>query len=1333
MINNTYLLLAAGVVPALLLFAILTAVQRKKHFVRNIAALAAFAVMGSALAAAGMMQMSAAAVPEESLQRMDALPLIYAIADSGDVQRSVSMLTEERQHMPYSDRHTLCAARLYTLQGDYTAAAALYTKLQMTAPDSAPQNELSAVLAAARSSNAALISGDRDAIKERERLVRAAEDAVEDAIEQAVKGDDAAEDTAELISEAHALYAEYEQTGFFDRKKAENCLEDMADLAQEREELFTLSEVRSARLRLQILCEEYSEAAASLDHWADHNELLILSELYVNDYVDSNDFSDAYTENRTDLYRELAQRLQDYNDIHLKDAPSEQRKTARECITFLEERASDSALAALQQDMLTYAQDPYASDSSKVYLQLARLENTQGEDEAARRYLDRSLDTVGNCDDSDYTQPMYQIIGIIADKDDPERLKDVAGYVDQVLENTLPVEVSTSTAVDPEGGEAEDFSSYMTDYVSQKRASINIVSIDASQFETVTARVNIEADRIYTAEEFETLLRVTDCGVDIENFTVEKVEYTGANILLCCDVSGSMDGAPERHLAEAVELFITNKPDIEDISIVAFESSVRMTVPFGSSDEALRNALGQLYASGGTNMYDALLTSIDSFRSGLGDLNCIILLSDGEDNAKRYESDIYEFIGEPCRARGIPIYSIGLGSRVDAKYLNAFAESSGGTYLHANDSQTLSEFYSYIQGQILNQYTITFRAEDTLSVARTLEISMHDDPLAYDSMTYSLQADSDTVSGEVGATGPVFMQGKSITGLDSRLVFKSSRSIDMRLLGSGFEADDVFSVSLKGNINYDNLKTDYVSEGEAAFTIPAGVACGVYDVHVTINGKKAILDNGLTVAVQGSEKITAFGPYVFTSYSKIEEGNVLTLDNCVTLNGWLHFKDYVTLTGDLSGTEIVLYDSKGSQIRYQQDNSSGLASLLASWGKPLPLPALGRVTLCRDATLSPDSDDYPVRPIVVPAFFVSNVATFSTPGLALYPNKIQLNINEFTTNFPFQNQILKVSGYKSIFTFKHEESIILSPDAIDLTLEFSSEGKKDDFTSVNFGSLPMFLLPTEFELKIDTLKDEYSVKYISSLTFLDAEGLGLELQWSERLVPKQIRLYADFDIKGQISGVPVVYSDFSLGLDDIDPAKSLLQWTLIGSFDLSTPKIGEKFPGLEKWLDDKEIILLDDTTVKLSLGQFFLDIEATLKLFEKLTLAEASLKAGTFEYSNRLLNMDEDRVAGIVCSVSAGLVEWDTDNCDIDLQGGLEASITNRMIGLTAHGDCHLHLNWWILTHDFDAAGMALIGIHYDHSGDLVFTARAVDSGSDEMLYIAWSTRSGADYGKTTL
>lgn len=1391
--NDTYIQIAFGLIPAVALFLILYFIQ-KTHKKRNLITLIIFMICCIACII-GSIKVRAGRSSDKQAPDLSKLNIIYAVADSGEPGQAVQMLKNLQETQTFDDSFTLCAARLYGMKGDYKASGALYEKVMNSSGSlsSMQENDVSrhenetvrkeydvirleydAVAAAAEGNKTDYVlssyfdTGSQTNSADNGNTMDAAYKVIRSAIKNSAGSDFIYSDAATSIVNTSRLYDQFIDTGTFDSEQAEKQLKLFNLISQENPNLLSIPQFRIARLQMQILCEDFKGIAGSVDDNSDYNELLIVSELYINSYLKSSHFRRSYTDNYKEKYSAVAEQLEKVYDKDFAKEKNSIKGSVRQKIKSLKYAAKKPALYHIEEGLLDYTKGDSAYDSTKVYLQLAKIENSIGNKSTAHGYIGSSLNTVGDCDDSDFTQPMYEIIGIISDKDDPERLKDVAGYVDKILTNTTTIRMSDKLSTqNPEaqakdgtgnGTKAEDeerpveedvsntefsteFSTAFTDYVSQKRTSINIVSVDTSEFSKVKAVFNIDEGVSYSDKELASLLGIQDCGADISNFSVKKVDYSGANILLCCDVSGSMQGSAIDNLKEAVSLFVENRSDIENIALMTFSSGVNEFYSFGSSSDELLAAAQSLNASGGTNMFQAVTDSISRFSILPGEINCIILLSDGVDNTPRSISDISASIGSVCVANGITLYSIGLGASVDSAYLDSFSAPTGGSYLHVSDSQTLNSFYEYLHNQILNQYIVTFDAEDTLSISRTLKISIENDSLSYDIVPYSLEGDSDlTGTDEDGSMdSPIYLQNKSISGLDTKLLYKGSNSYNVNLIGSGFEESDRISVALKGNLDYDSDKISctYTDDKTIALTIPAGVACGTYDVHVTLNGKKAILDNGLTIVTQGSEKTTVFGPYVFTSYSKVkdENANTTTLSGYVNLNGWLGFKGEIILTGDLEESKIYLTDNYGTYTQYYTGTSEGLASYFAKNNRTLDLPSLGKLALYNDTTHSPSSDEYQVDAAVLPAIYMSNILTLSTPGLMLYPDRIVIDANSFTTDFPFQKKLLKSNGLTKEFSFDLDLQCLLTSKNIGINLEYSSKTDNKTYTPVNLGSMPMYYSPGSFDIKINTIKNEYYIKYIARIAFVDGDGVGISLKWDGNLVPKEVRLYAGIDINTTVSGVPVTYSDFMLGLTDIDINTNILNWKFEGSMSVSAAKVSAVLPELEKWIGDVSVVKLEDAKLAFSLGQKYIGVSTDVKLFEEITLAKALIEAGNFNYTNQLLSMDDENASGLHAALTLGIM-WESDNCDIDLSGTADLAVADKLIGVTVTGTSDVEVRWWIFEKGFYEQGSTFVGMYKNHKNEAVFAVKGrsySDKGKTKEYFIAWSKESGLDTGTKKL
>ena len=1045
--------------------------------------------------------------------------------------------------------------------------------------------------------------------------------------------------------------------------------------------------------------------------------------------------------------------MQDVYSNYYADKPRDERNAAKAQLQSMKAFLKNPPLIKMKETLSDYAGSGFAYDRSKVYLQLAKAENYMGNSVGANDYLDKSLNTVGDCGDAEYTAPMYEIIGIIADKDDPERLKDVAAYTDKILTNTMTVRMTDKLFRPAEndddkgdnngGDDAEDtgtsFSDSFNTYVSQKRMAINIVGVDTSEFDTVKVDLNISGGLSYSIDELKQMLKVSDCEIDIDDFSLEKVTYSGANILICADVSGSMRGQPIEDLRNAVKTFVESSDKIESVALLTFSSGVENVWGFGTPNEELIAAAQGLGAGGGTNMYGAVQEALNYFSPASDEINCVVLISDGEDGSSAGADDIYKNIGAPYKQKGVTLYSLGLGSGAAGNYLNTLAASTGGSYFYASGSAQINSFFDGIRAQILNSYRLTFKAEDTIQNSRNLRVALDGESYTYDERWYSL--DGSSQDGSTVVDSVIYLEGKSLSGFEEKLVFKSDRSRKLNFKGEGFEITDKFTISLAGNINYDSLAYEYVDKNTLSVTIPAGIACDTYDVRVAVNGKKTVLTSGLTVAVQGGEKQTVFGDYVFTSYFKMTENGQTRLSEYVQLNGWLNFKGDVILTGDLDGKSITMQTDKQEFVHYYADTAEGLAVIFID--KDVPVPALGTITLYNQVLFADPSgegndDEIMVDTVPLPSIAFTGFMRLSTPGVSLYPDRVAVESNGFSTDLPFQNELLNGLG---LFTFETNIGGSIGSKSIDLKIEIGASSGEGDgkFASspANLGNIPILMDTDEFELRLDTYKNEFYVKYMAALPFLTNEpsfGASVQWKWGDKSDPgikfDELMFYADVDVPMEGSPVNLTFSGFRAGINGMTEDNPLF----VGGCDISAYKLKSLLPGIENWLGDiaeVSVLSADDTEISFGLKDPYIKAETTVHCLKYIELGGVSVELGIFDYSNKLLGLEDESVGGISAKVKAGPAIH-VANCDISMQGEVEVTGTNKVIVLPGvKGNIDIAVSWWVFTHEFHKQGEALLGVQFTHDGDTVFAAKASD-GKD-VFYIAYSMRRGADYGKESL
>lgn len=1257
----------------------------------------------------------------------DALPadetirIIYGLAARKQTAEAAGMLKQLIADHGYDASCALAQARISAASGDFTAARVLYEKAKTVWDDSAPREYNAVTEACASRSVDTVLLAHLDSADIADLYPEGVPDTgdtgeaarlVSDYLEQAGSGGDADySGLARVLASTQELYDTFLTSGEKDDGRIRSLEEDLDQWETDRPEVFSLKQVREARMRLKILQGDYSSIAADLTDESDYHEIMVASELYLNGYVKKSDFTGSYAQADDESLRTVTGQLR---KILNADVDPQTGKQVEELLNVYKNYKEDAPMYRMEQNLLSCTDERGFTDSSKVYLQTAKMELLKDREDKAKEYIGLAMDTAADCEDPEYTGPMYQIMGIMANKDEAESLKDVALYTDNVLNNQLEIVLPETASAD---SVQTQFSGYMTDYVSMQRSAVNISSLDASAFSEITAYVQIETPVDYSIDELKSHITVEDCGAQISEYNLEKVEYSSANMLLCCDVSGSMQGRPIEDSRAAVISMAESMSGNARLGVILFNSSVQGLTDFTVQPDVIRSTAESMTANGGTNIFDTVVQGLESFpKNGPEVLNTLVVMSDGQENNSHSAEEIQTAIGQAAKDKSILVHCLGLGSEVDANYLQTIAQSTGGTYQYVTDSSSLAVFYQNLASQQNYTYKLQYRATDTLSVDRELKVSLNDSEYLYDIEAYTLPGENS--AGESSGDGQhdlVYLGGLSIQGLDTRLLFKSVNPATVRLLGTGFKKDDSVTVQMMMNNNgthgltYD-VKAEFKDENTFNLTIPPSVACGVYDVKVKIRGRTAYLDRELTVQVQGTEQTTAFGPYVFTSYQKQTVGDSTLLSGYVTLNNWLCFKGDLVLRGSLDNTQIQMEDSTGSYIRYYSGRSKGLAELLRSKNMVLPLPSLGTLKLYNDIQHNASDDKYQVDVGIIPQLTFPSAFAMNTPGYSLYPDRLTINAMAFTTRFPFQDKIFKPNDGK-LFTFSVKEfGGILSPDNIDVTFNGELGGDSDIAYQTNFMSLPLKIRPSG-KLNLDTLKDTYEISlYTKVLFFQEDEKIGLSAKWDGKLIPASMELMLPFKKTVVVSGVPITFDNFRVGVENFDITK-WMEITLVGKMDASAYSLKSLAPQVAEYIGDLSLLKLENSTLRLNyLG---MEAETTAKILEHMEVGNARLQLGNFPYTNQLLNMDSENVYGIHGEVRLG-VGLNTDNCDINLSGTGKVTVTNRFVGLSADGDCHFYIHWWVLVNRFNAQGMSTAGYFLDHDRVGTFTIRFRSSADNQ-------------------
>ena len=199
----------------------------------------------------------------------------------------------------------------------------------------------------------------------------------------------------------------------------------------------------------------------------------------------------------------------------------------------------------------------------------------------------------------------------------------------------------------------------------------------------------------------------------------------GIDIILCMDVSGSMgsrDILPSRmDVAKEVAVdFVLSRP-VDRIGLVIFSGESFSQVPLTTDRNTLVTQIQSLesrrYLKDGTVIGEGLATAVDRLSKSNAKSRVIILLTDGKEDAPDTRLIDPLTALEIAKAKGIKVYSIGMGARpstiveradvvpaqknpamdfIDEALLQRIANETGGRYFRAKDKEGLQNIYNQI-------------------------------------------------------------------------------------------------------------------------------------------------------------------------------------------------------------------------------------------------------------------------------------------------------------------------------------------------------------------------------------------------------------------------------------------------------------------------------------------------------------------------------------------------------------------------------------------------------------------------------------------------------------
>jgi VWFA-related protein len=242
---------------------------------------------------------------------------------------------------------------------------------------------------------------------------------------------------------------------------------------------------------------------------------------------------------------------------------------------------------------------------------------------------------------------------------------------------------------------------------------VTLSQIDKSNFPNIDVYVSIVDSSGKPIEGIEqTAFTVTEnkTSVKITDFPPTGQQRSGPiNTVLVIDHSSSMDSGGKMDGAkEAAINYVQLMDQASQTCLISFGDQVEKILDFTTDKNRLIAAINHIATWGGTAFYDATYMALEELQ-GISGRNVVLALTDGLENQSSHTIDtVIQYATE----QNLPVYTVGLGSDVDAAGLERLALQTSGKYAFSPTAQELAALYGLRAAQIQQEYRLSYTSPD---------------------------------------------------------------------------------------------------------------------------------------------------------------------------------------------------------------------------------------------------------------------------------------------------------------------------------------------------------------------------------------------------------------------------------------------------------------------------------------------------------------------------------------------------------------------------------------------------------------------------------------------
>jgi Ca-activated chloride channel homolog len=201
---------------------------------------------------------------------------------------------------------------------------------------------------------------------------------------------------------------------------------------------------------------------------------------------------------------------------------------------------------------------------------------------------------------------------------------------------------------------------------------------------------------------------------EVQEITFFSDSDAPVSIGIVFDISDSMSGEKIAKARKALERFLNTSHPLDEYFLIAFNSRAQLLLDRTRDADAVLRKLTLVEPKSNTALYDACYLGIERVSRGTHQKKALIIISDGQDNASRYN---FNEVRRLMRESDVVTYAVGILDPRDARsmegmrgqaFLDSLTSVTGGKAFYPRNDVELDEIFERIALELRHQYSVGY-------------------------------------------------------------------------------------------------------------------------------------------------------------------------------------------------------------------------------------------------------------------------------------------------------------------------------------------------------------------------------------------------------------------------------------------------------------------------------------------------------------------------------------------------------------------------------------------------------------------------------------------------